>query len=284
MKFSKLYPANIVKSNGVYGFRKYQKEKYVDFSNLDVFFDFKTVGNIPAGTPFTLENQGSNPNVTFTTVHPNGVNIVEGEGAKLFESGWYTGTLDLCGVNTVLANGPKTIAFKMTEAQVIPGVDANILSTTDYSKNAFLGIGRNTSNKPYFAYARATATGKNFNASAVDKDYSIDGTHFAWMGGNKDYRGRNIILTVGSSESPSLPKLYIDGVLVAIFDIAGGTEPIGYMNLSQSDEKIRCFGVHHSIGTVLTFQSATISYFAMTQGEMNATQVAELNEKLNAIA
>lgn len=286
-KFSWLLPGDVVASNDNCTLRRLEHRVDMDFSFLDVFFDFKRVGS-KSGDGFVLANQGGSVGVTMVSEEGlwGSVSVAEGVGFIITHpdgaGSTGTGCFNLLGVDNGLAAGAKTIAFRVSSGVSFwIGYNAQILAPNS-STTGYLGVGASDNVYPFHAYARAS--GNNyFLASAVDTNYSVNGTHFAWRDGAKNLVEKNIIITCGSKENPSPIKIYIDGALAGIFDIAGSGQALGYMDLTSTDGIIRCFGAKPSSGSQ-NFAKCTVSYFAMARGEMSASEVAELNNALNKIA
>ena len=294
--FSRLYLGDVAYSSGNLAFRKLQKN--TPGIDMDVFFDFKIVGNNTTNegggrdhNPFTLANQGSDKNVVFTSYKNSNsygrVETVEGQGliaSHYTTSSSYNGSggFTLSNLSSELLAGAKTIAFRLTAGKLLSGKNAQILTPNSISKGS-LGIGASNNENPYHAYMRAVGGGGYDVASAVDADYSTNGTHFACFGGAKDIIGRNVIITVGSKEKPSPMRIYVDGELAALFDIPGSGNQMDYFDLTSGDGKLRCFASTASGSSCQDWESYTLSYFGMMCGELTAEEVRTLNGHLNAL-
>ncbi len=256
-------------------------------ATMDVFYNFMTCGNNANSVndnQFVLANQGTDASVTLQAVTGSSygkVSTVAGKGlvAELGGAGTSypaSGGFYLLGVEQAFANGPKTIAFKMTAAEMQAGVNAHILSPNSETK-ASLGVGASNADEAYHCYVRRTAGGSYVMATATDADYSIDGTNFAFFGGAKDIIGKTVIVTAGSSGATSTFTIYVDGEVVA-------TASYGYLNLHSSDGIIRCFCDSITRSKAQNWAGYTIPYFGMMRGVLTADEVKKLSDSLNAIA
>lgn len=281
---------NVVKieSNGI---TLWELPNDVNDVKLDVFFDFRTVGDIsaPNGQGFTLENQGTDTAVTLeaatgsdTIMSVSSAGLTSSRGSSL---GYYpTGGIKLVGVGEDLVAGAKTIVFCLPSATPRGEKNAQILAP-NVASSASLGVGASDSGQPYHAYARQVGGGDYGLARAVDTDYSVDGSYFAWFGGTKSTERKCVVITTGSASEPSPTKIYVDGVLAGVFDIAD--QEMYYMDLTSSDNIIRCFTsiVAGSTGVNLNNQdwySYTLAYFGMTRGEMSEREIKLLSADFGA--
>ena len=293
--YSHLYPGDVVKSSGNHVLRKMQTNRIAEVPDLDVFFDFKIVGNnkfTGNKKTLTLANQGTDPAVSFASNIGATYGVLETiRGLGLKASSQTTAVIsftsagfNLLGVADDLAAGPKTIAFRISDATPITGNNAKNaqILTPNSSNYASFGVGASTAEQAYHAYARWVGSSDFALARSLDLNWSINGSHFAWFGAINNINDKNVIITAGSEAEPSPVKIYIDGALVAAFDFEAA--PVNYLDLRSTDGIIRCFKSAKTGTSTQDWAKYTMSYFGMTRGEMDADEVKKLNRQLSLIA
>ena len=294
--FSRLYPGDVVQTVGRYAFRKLQ-QKAADLA-MDVFFDFKTVGNNVAdyATSFTLANQGTDANISFASCFPYSsskvnptLETVEGEGLKTYcsysagHSYFKTAGFNVVGLDEAFMRGKKTIFFKITEAGVHSNRYLQFVAPNE-GENAMVGLGPAANGYPYKNVFIAEIYGGSANEATP---VSESGTYVTTTGvvgvpapvaSDSYFNDLDVIITVGSADEPSPAKIYIGGELVGVFDNTN------YCDLYSSDGKLRCFTSTKKYSSSQDFTSYTIPYFGMIRGELSAGEVASLSAKLSEIA
>ena len=290
--FSRRLLGDVVFAAGNRVFRKLQES--VPLPPMDVFFDFRNVGNNLArhGTGFTLPNQGTDANVSFASCFPYStanlnpyLETVEGEGLKTYcdygpgHSYFKTAGFNVVGLDEAFMRGAKTVFFKMSAASTYPARYVQIVAHNS-ATNAMIGLTPQSNGYNYHDFfVKENDGGAENKALALTDSFktskSVVGLPTA---GSTDTRfsDLDVIITIGSEEEPSPAKIYIGGELVGIFEGAN------YCDLYSSDGLLRCFVSTTKWNSSQDFISYTIPYFGMIRGELSEDEVKALHDQLGA--